>query len=119
MPLLFVYTHILFTGTPAENAWAVVSSIVGTVAFSIMSTAFFLVRTSLVEWLLLAAATFLAFIPGYITDMTAIGVFVAVYLWQRRKASRAPRPDRLARPQPAVADPAAAQPGEAGATGQR
>ncbi len=85
MPVLFAYTHILFTGTPSENAWAVISAIVGTVAFSIMSTGFFLVRTGLVEWLLLAAATVLAFIPGLATDLSAIAIFIAVYFWQRQK----------------------------------
>lgn len=85
MPLLFAYTHILFTGTLAENIWAVVSAMVGTVAFSICSTAFFLVRTTLLEWLLLAAATFLAFVPGLVTDLSAIAIFVAVFFWQRRK----------------------------------
>lgn len=84
MPLLFAYTHILFDGTPVQNAWAVASAVIGTVAFSIMSTGFFLIRTTLVEWLLLAAATVLAFIPGLVTDATAIGIFVAVYFWQRR-----------------------------------
>lgn len=99
MPLLFAYTHILFNGTPTENTWAVVSAIVGTVAFSIMSTGFFLVRTTLGEWLLLAAATVLAFIPGYATDLTAIGIFVAVYLWQRKKMHLAARPYGLRRPE--------------------
>ncbi len=89
MPLLFAYTHILFTGTMAENIWAVVSAIVGTVAFSICSTAFFLVRTTLVEWLLLAAATFLAFVPGLATDLSAIAIFVAVFFWQRRRLQQA------------------------------
>lgn len=104
MPVLFAYTHILFTGTPSENAWAVVSAVVGTVAFSICSTAFFLVRTTLVEWLLLAVATVLTFVPGLTTDLTGIAIFIAVYLWQRAKANRLPRPDvPEARPLPASA----------------
>jgi TRAP transporter 4TM/12TM fusion protein len=84
MPLLFAYTHILFNGTPSQNAWAVASAVVGTVAFSIMSTGFFLVRTTLLEWLALAAATVLAFIPTLATDLAAIATFIAVFLWQRR-----------------------------------
>ncbi len=87
MPVLFAYTHILFNGTPAENAWAVVSAVVGTVAFSIMSTGFFLVRTNLVEWVLLAVATVLTFIPGLATDLSGIAIFVAIYFWQRRRAA--------------------------------
>ena len=88
MPVLFAYTHILFTGTPQENLWAVISSVVGTVAFSIMSTGYFLVRTTIWEWLVLAAATVLAFIPTIATDVAGIAIFAGVYLWQRRKLSR-------------------------------
>ncbi len=90
MPVLFAYTHILMTGTWQENLWAAVSSVVGTVAFSIMSTAYFLVRTSLVEWLVLAAATVLCFVPTLETDLAGIGLFVLVYLWQRHKLRTRP-----------------------------
>jgi TRAP transporter 4TM/12TM fusion protein len=88
MPLLFAYTHILFTGTAAQNAWAMVSAIVGTVAFSIMSTAFFLTSTTIIEWLALALATVLAFMPSLATDLTAFAIFAAVYLSQRRRLER-------------------------------
>jgi TRAP transporter 4TM/12TM fusion protein len=86
MPLLFAYTHLLFSGTPQENGWAIASSIVGTVAFSICSTGFFVVRTTWIEWLTLAAATVLAFIPTIGTDIAAFALFAAVYLWQRKRA---------------------------------
>jgi TRAP transporter 4TM/12TM fusion protein len=99
MPVLFAYTHLLMTGTWQENVWAAVSSVVGTVTFSIMSTAYFLVRTSLVEWLVLAVATVLCFIPTLPTDLAGIGLFLLVYLWQRhqllRKARPAPRGGEL------------------------
>jgi TRAP transporter 4TM/12TM fusion protein len=87
MPLLFVYSHILFTGTPAQNLWAVFSATLGTVLFSIVSTAFFYVRTTVLEWLLLAAATVLAFIPSVASGLAAVAIFGAVYLWQRKRAS--------------------------------
>jgi TRAP-type uncharacterized transport system fused permease subunit len=86
MPLLFGYTHILLTGTPAQNLGAIASATLGIVLFSIMSTAFFYVRTSIVEWLILAVATLLAFIPTLGTAGAAIALFAAVYLWQRRRA---------------------------------
>jgi TRAP transporter 4TM/12TM fusion protein len=85
MPLLFAYTHILFTGTPTQNAWAVASAIIGTVAFSIMSTAFFLTRTTIVEWLALAFATVLAFMPSIATDVAAFAIFGAVYWIQQKR----------------------------------
>ena len=85
MPLLFAYTHILFTGTPAQNLWAVISVTVGTVGFSILSTAFFLVRMTVLEFILLALATVLAFIPSVATIVAAIAIFAGVYLWQRKR----------------------------------
>ena len=86
MPVLFAYTHILLTGTTTQNIAAIASATLGTVLFSIVSTAYFHVRTSLVEWLLLAAATVMAFVPSLLTGAAAIAVFVGVYLWQRRRA---------------------------------
>ncbi|OGQ79685.1 MAG: hypothetical protein A3F90_18685 [Deltaproteobacteria bacterium RIFCSPLOWO2_12_FULL_60_19] len=86
MPLLFAYTHILLTGTPAQNIWAIFSATLGTVLISIVGTAFFLVRMTLVEWLLLAAAAALAFVPYVSTAVAAIAIFAAVYLKQKRRA---------------------------------
>ncbi len=88
MPVLFAYTHILFTGNPTQNAWAIASGIIGTVAFSIMSTAFFLTRTTILEWLALAFATVLAFMPSIITDVAAFAIFAVVYLLQRWRRQR-------------------------------
>jgi TRAP transporter 4TM/12TM fusion protein len=87
MPVLMAYTHILFTGTPTQNILAVVSATVGTMAFSIVSTAFFVTRMTIVEFLLLAFATVLAFIPLPLTMTAAIGIFTAVYFYQRRRVS--------------------------------
>lgn len=93
MPILFAYTNILLTGTPAENLWAIASATLGTVLVSIVGTGFFLVRTTLIEWLLLAAAAVLAFIPTLATGMAAIAIFTAVYLWQRKRAGTALQPE--------------------------
>ena len=87
MPILFAYTNILLTGTPAENLWAIASATLGTVLVSIVGTGFFLVRTTLIEWLLLAVAAVLAFIPSLATGTAAIAIFAAVSLWQRNRAS--------------------------------
>ena len=99
MPILFAYTNILLTGTPAENLWAIASATLGTVLVSIVGTGFFFVRTTLIEWLLLAAAAVLAFIPTLATGMAAIAIFGAVYLWQRKRAialASAGQPVRIA-----------------------
>ena len=88
MPLLFAYTHILLTGTPAENIGAIASATLGTVLFSIMSTGFFYVKMNSIEWLLLAAATVLAFIPNLATGIAAMAIFAAVFLSQRKRATK-------------------------------
>jgi TRAP transporter 4TM/12TM fusion protein len=87
MPLLFAYTHILLTGTPAQNIAAIASATLGTILFSIVSTGFFYVKMRLFEWLLLAAATIIAFIPSVATGAAAVAIFSLVYLWQRKRAA--------------------------------
>jgi TRAP transporter 4TM/12TM fusion protein len=86
MPVLFAYTHLLLTGTPSQNVWAIVSATVGTVLFSILGTAFFVVRMSILEFALMAMATVLAFIPTTLTMAAAMAITTAVYVWQRRRA---------------------------------
>jgi TRAP-type uncharacterized transport system fused permease subunit len=88
MPLLFAYTHILLTGTPAQNIAAIASATLGIVLFSIVSTGYFYTRMKLFEWLILAVATFLAFVPSFATGSAAVVIFGAVYFWQRRRAAR-------------------------------
>jgi TRAP transporter 4TM/12TM fusion protein len=102
MPVLFAYTHLLLTGTPAENFWAVFSATLGTVLFSILSTAFFVVRMTLVEFALFAVATVLAFMPFGLTMAAAVAISALVYLWQRRRAGPAPRPGAAQARDPAV-----------------
>jgi TRAP transporter 4TM/12TM fusion protein len=92
MPVLFAYTHILFTGTPGQNWGAVFSATLGIVIFSIVSTGFFVIRMSVLEFILLAIATALAFVPTWPTVTTALAIFVAVYLWQRQRARTSPPP---------------------------
>ncbi|MBI4523784.1 MAG: TRAP transporter fused permease subunit [Deltaproteobacteria bacterium] len=86
MPLLFAYTHILLTGTLAQNIWAVASATLGTFLISIVGTGFFYVRTTIIEWLLLAAAAMLAFVPSLATGIAALVIFGAVFLRQRKRA---------------------------------
>ena len=86
MPILMAYTHLLFTGTPAQNLLAVTSATVGIVAFSILSTAFFVVRMTVFEFIVLALATVLMFIPSLTAMAVGIAIFAAVYFWQRRRA---------------------------------
>jgi TRAP transporter 4TM/12TM fusion protein len=90
MPVLFAYTHILLTGTPGQNALAIVSATLGVVLFSIVSTAYFVVRMTPVEFALMAAATVLAFIPFPATTLAAAGLGALVFFWQRRRVGALP-----------------------------
>jgi TRAP transporter 4TM/12TM fusion protein len=96
MPVLFAYTHILLTGTPAQNIAAIASGTLGIVLFSIVSTGYFYARTNLIEWLLLAAATVLAFIPSITTGIAAVVIFGGVYLWQRKRSINQISADQVA-----------------------
>jgi TRAP transporter 4TM/12TM fusion protein len=86
MPVLMAYTHLLLTGTAMQNLWAVASATLGTIAFSILSTAFFVTRLTLIDFILLALATLLTFIPGPITMVSGVAIFAAVYFCQRKRA---------------------------------
>lgn len=95
VPLLIAYTHILLTGTVAQNIGAVASATLGTVMFSIMSTGYFYIKLNLIEWLLLAAATLLAFVPSFFTTPIAVAIFIAVFVWQRRRSPTSTKPEPL------------------------
>jgi TRAP transporter 4TM/12TM fusion protein len=92
MPVLMAYTHLLFTGTLAQNLWAVSAATLGTIGFSVLSTTFFVTRMKVIEFILLAVATVLAFIPGPVTVMTGTAIFTAVYFWQKRRAGIVVKP---------------------------
>ena len=85
MPLLFAYTHILFTeGTPEQYVLSVVTAVVGTVIFSIVTMGYFVRKTHWYEWILLALAAFLAYIYNIWTFIFAIILVAVVYIVQKR-----------------------------------
>ncbi len=61
------------------------SAVLGTMAFSALTMAFFLRRTTLPEWLVLAAATLLLYWPGLVTDASGLLLAAGVYLSQRHR----------------------------------
>ena len=73
MPLLFAYTHILFDGSLLQNLLSVLTAVVGTFIFSIVTMGHFLRKTTWIEWSILAVATFLAYIYNIYTFAIAIG----------------------------------------------
>ncbi len=61
------------------------SAFLGTMAFSALTMVFFIRRTNLPEWLVLAAATFLLYWPGFVTDGAGLLLVAGVYLSQKRR----------------------------------
>ncbi len=85
MPLLFAYTHILFTdGTHVEYMLSIASAVVGTILFSMVTMGYFVRKTHWYEWIALALATFLAYIYNIWTFIIAIVLVVIVYILQKR-----------------------------------
>lgn len=88
MPLLFAYTHILFTdGTTVEYVLSVASAVVGTVIFSIVTMGYFVRKTHWYEWILLAFAAFLAYVYNIWTFIFAMALIAVVYFLQKRSES--------------------------------
>ena len=83
MPLLFAYTHILFTGAPLQNALSVVTAVFGTIIFSIVTMGYFIRKTRWYEWGVLALAAFLAYIYNIWTFIVAIVLVTVVYFIQK------------------------------------
>lgn len=83
MPLLFAYTHILMDGTLIQNILSVVTAVVGTFIFSLVTMGYFVRKTRWLEWIALVIAAFLAFIYNFVTFVIALGILGAVYFVQK------------------------------------
>ncbi len=59
------------------------SAFLGTIAFSSLTMGFWIRRTSIVEWILLAPATILLYWPTFLTD--GIGVVIVALVWFMQK----------------------------------
>ncbi len=62
-----------------------VSAFLGTIAFSSLTMFYWVRRTSLLEWLMLAPATLLLYWPSILTDVVGIALVGLVWIMQRRK----------------------------------
>lgn len=96
MPFLFAYepAMTLYIGwdeaVTAGQGWTGIASVyfaaaVGTVAFSAWSMFYLIRRTTMVEWIIFGAATFLCFQPNLLSSAIGIGSVVLLGLWQHRK----------------------------------
>ncbi len=87
MPLLFAYTHILFDGTPLQNALSIVTAVVGTVIFSMVTVGYFVRKTKWYESVLLGFSAFLAYIYNISALLIALAIVASIYFVQKRDLS--------------------------------
>jgi len=64
------------------------SAVLGTMAFAALTMFYLLRRTNVIEWLLLAVATFLLYWPGFVTDGAGLLVVAVVFLSQKARNRR-------------------------------
>jgi TRAP-type uncharacterized transport system fused permease subunit len=76
------------TPTPLRITMSFVSAILGTIAFSSLTMFYWIRRTSILEWLMLAPATLLLYWPTIITDIAGIVLVGLVWFMQRSKNKR-------------------------------
>jgi len=83
---------VLIRGEQMATAHLVISSFVsatlGTIAFSALTMFFWVRRTTLLEWLMLAVGTVLLYTPGLLTDLSGLVIVGAVWFLQHRKNKR-------------------------------
>jgi TRAP transporter 4TM/12TM fusion protein len=70
--------------TPFRVFSSFFSAFLGTIAFSALMMGFWIRRTSVVEWLLLAPATLLLYWPTFLTD--GIGLIIVALVWYMQKS---------------------------------
>jgi TRAP-type uncharacterized transport system fused permease subunit len=76
------------TPTPLRITMSFVSAILGTIAFSSLTMFYWIRRTSILEWLMLAPATLLLYWPTIVTDIVGIVLVGLVWFMQRSKNKR-------------------------------
>jgi TRAP transporter 4TM/12TM fusion protein len=86
MPFLFAYepAMVLNAGI-GEISMVYFAATMGTIAFSAWSMGFLLRRTTLLEWIIFGAGTFLCFNPNLLADLVGISLIALVIFWQHRK----------------------------------
>jgi len=77
---------------PTNVMSSMFSAVLGTLAFSALTMAYFIRKTSLIEWLILAVATVLLYWPTLITDGLGLLMVSVVYLSQKTKNKREAMP---------------------------
>jgi len=76
------------SATPYRIFSSFFSAFLGTIAFSSLMMGYWLRRTSVVEWILLAGATFLLFWPTFLTDGIGLVIVAGILYMQKSKNKR-------------------------------
>lgn len=84
------------SATPYRIFSSFLSAFLGTIAFSSLMMGYWLRRTSIIEWILLAGATFLLYWPTFLTDGIGL-VMVAGFLFMQKSKNK--RDEKLAEAQ--------------------
>ncbi len=74
--------------TPHMIISSFISAILGTIAFSALTMLYWVRKTTIPEWLLLAVGTVLLYIPGLVTDLSGLVIVGVVWMLQHRKNKR-------------------------------
>lgn len=74
--------------TPMRVFMSFFSAILGTIAFSGLTMFYWIRRTSVIEWLLLAPATLLLYWPTLLTDAVGLALVALVWFMQKTKNNR-------------------------------
>ncbi|WP_051693883.1 TRAP transporter permease [Desulfohalovibrio reitneri] len=89
VPFLMAYEPaFLLNGTIYEIAHAWGGAIIGTLAFSVLTMGYFIRRTNVAQWLIVAMATFLCYHTSYISNFAGIGIMGLIYLWMKWQNKR-------------------------------
>ncbi|WP_174731322.1 TRAP transporter permease [Mesobacillus harenae] len=86
IPFIFVYNPelLLQNGNTLQVTLAVASALVSCFLFSAAVENYLIIGLNPVQRILLFAAAFVLVIPGFMTDLIGLAVFVLVYVWQKR-----------------------------------
>jgi TRAP transporter 4TM/12TM fusion protein len=105
MPLLFAFTPILMDGPVDKIVVTWISATLGTIAFGALTVGYLQRRTTILEWVILAGATFLCYLPSYWSDAVGVALVVGLWFLQRRVELSLRRGIRLLPPAPPSAPP--------------
>jgi TRAP-type uncharacterized transport system fused permease subunit len=95
IPLLFVYTPILMTGTPFQNILSIVTCLFAVIAFVFVIHRYFIRRNTWLEEILFAVGTFLLFTPNLkwnLVGLAAVMIPIVLQVSTRHRVEATAQP---------------------------